>query len=112
MLAERITSPSFDLSSPKVPTPLESSKSTRFHQNTRDLVPKRISDANRVGTPNPHRFLYPVFSWPYKTLLQQPLSFHIYTKRGACGGHPASNQNGKASGTGSNADDEKSTGRY
>src|SRR6267378_1226668 len=51
MLAERITSPSTDLSSPKMPTPSESSKSTRFHQDTRDLAPKRISEANRVGYP-------------------------------------------------------------
>src|SRR5882762_10578640 len=48
--------------------------------------------------PHPHRFLYPVFSWPYKSLFQQPLSFHIYTKRGGVRGRPASNQNGKVSG--------------
>src|SRR6266851_5448627 len=28
----------------------------------------------------PYRFLCSLFSWPYKTLFAQPLSFHIYTK--------------------------------
>ena len=29
-----------------------------------------------------HRFFNPLFSSSYKTILEQPLSFHIYTKRG------------------------------
>src|SRR5712671_3900455 len=84
MLAERITSPNTDLSSPKMPTPLESSKSTLFHQNTGDLGPKRISDANRVGTYAPSSIFIPCVFMVLQILSQQPLSFQIYTKRGAC----------------------------
>src|SRR5712671_5131282 len=98
MSAERITSPSTDLSSPKLPTPLESSKSTRFHQNTRDLGPKRISDANRVGTYAPSSIFIPcVFMVLQIPFPATPFLSHLY-KTGGVRGHPASNQNGKAPG--------------
>src|SRR5712672_1311227 len=47
-------------------------------------VPNEFLKRTEWVPPRPHRFLYPVFSWSYKSLFQQPLSFHIYTKRGAC----------------------------
>src|SRR5712672_1133038 len=98
MLAERITSPSTDLSSPKLPTPLESSKSARFHQNTRDLGPKRISDANRVGTYAPSSIFIPcVFMILQIPLPATPFLSHLY-KTGGVRGRSASNQNGKAPG--------------
>src|SRR5882757_8826137 len=87
MLAERITSPSFDLSSPKVPTPLESSKSTRFHQNTRDLGPKRISDADRVGTYAPSSIFIPcVFMVLQTPFIATPLLSHLYKTGGGVRG--------------------------
>src|SRR5712672_1277459 len=46
-------------------------------------VPNEFLTRTEWVPTRPHRFLYPVFSWSYKSLFQQPLSFHIYTKRGA-----------------------------
>src|SRR5712672_2344506 len=97
MLAERITSPSTDLSSPKMPTPLESSKSTLFHQNTRDLAPERISGANRVGTYAPSSIFIPrVFMVLQNPFPATPFLSHLY-KTGGVRSRPPSNQNGKLS---------------
>jgi hypothetical protein len=97
MLVEQITSPSTNLSSPKLPTPLESSKSTRLHQDTRDLGPKRISDANRVGTYAPSSIFMPcVFMVLQIPPIATSFLSHLY-KTGGVRGRPVPNQNGKAS---------------
>src|SRR5882762_2656502 len=98
MLAKRITSRTIDQTE-LTPFPTHSSALFVVAKNVNSFGIKQIhtlaAKHRGMGTPNdlwrelrghpraPHRFLYPVFSWPYKSLFQQPLSFHIYTKRGA-----------------------------
>src|SRR5712672_2081400 len=111
MLAERITSPSTDRTE-LTPVPTHTSDLFVLPKSAHSfgIRPVTLFHPNRVGTPHPHRFLYPVFSWPYKSLSQQPLSFHIYTKRGACEADFRSKW--KSAKPVSSADNEKSTARY
>src|SRR5712671_5652450 len=98
MLAERITSPSTNLSSPKLPTPLESSKFTRFNQNTRDLGPNEFLTRTEWAPPHPSSIFIPcVFMTLQIPFSATPFLSHLY-KTGGVRGRPASNQNGKASG--------------
>src|SRR6266404_666586 len=89
MLAERITSPSTDLSSPKMPTPLESSKSTLFHQNTRrmDIPNESMTRAACVPRRPSSIFIPRVFMVLQNPSPATPFLSHLY-KTGGVRGRP------------------------
>src|SRR5882762_3530397 len=90
MLAERITSQTIDRTE-LTPFPTYCSGLSVVAKNANSFgikqvhtlppkhpaygYPERISNA-RSGYPRtPHRFLYPVFSWPYKPFFRNPFAF-------------------------------------